>query len=86
MVMIDPAFQRALAELCRQRNIPIIFDEVFSGLWRLGHLTAAQMLGVKPDIACYAKLLTGETPCLPCMRPHDCLWWGLSLAWGGSLA
>ena len=61
MVMIDPAFQRALAELCQQRNIPVIFDEVFSGLWRLGHLTAAHMLGLQPDIACYAKLLTGET-------------------------
>lgn len=60
--MIDPAFQRALAEVCQQRNIPVILDEVFSGLWRLGRLTAAQMLGIKPDIACYAKLLTGETP------------------------
>ncbi|KAL3138910.1 hypothetical protein ABBQ32_005731 [Trebouxia sp. C0010 RCD-2024] len=59
MVMIDPAFQRALAEVCQQRNIPVTLDEVFSGLWRLGRLTAAQMLGIKPDIACYAKLLTG---------------------------
>ena len=64
MVMIDPAFQRALAELCRERNIPVILDEVFSGLWRLGHLTAAHLLGLQPDIACYAKLLTGETPLL----------------------
>lgn len=58
--MIDPSFQRAMVQHCRSRNIPVIFDEVFSGIWRLGHLTAAQMLQVQPDIACYAKLLTGE--------------------------
>lgn len=59
MVMIDPAFQRAMAQHCQEHNIPVILDEVFSGIWRLGHLSAADMLGIKPDIACYAKLLTG---------------------------
>ena len=67
MVMIDPAFQRALVQICKQRNIPVIVDEVFSGLWRLGHLSAAHMLGIKPDIACYAKLLTG-------LASFHCLW------------
>ena len=33
--------------------------QVFSGLWRLGAVSAAQLLGAQPDIACYAKLLTG---------------------------
>ncbi len=60
MVMIDPAFQRAMAQHCQEHNIPVILDEVFSGIWRLGHLSAAEMLGIKPDIACYAKLLTGR--------------------------
>ena len=60
MVMIDPPFQRAMVQHCRARNIPVIFDEVFSGIWRLGHMSAAQMLKVQPDIACYAKLLTGQ--------------------------
>ena len=44
---------------CRQRRVPVVFDEVFTGIWRLGRLSAAQRLGVHPDIACYAKLLTG---------------------------
>ena len=34
--MIDPLFQRILVRECRRRRIPIIFDEVFSGCWRLG--------------------------------------------------
>lgn len=37
----------------------MIFDEVFTGLWRLGAPSGAALLGVSPDIACYAKLLTG---------------------------
>ena len=59
MVMVDPAFQRAMVRVCRKERIPVIFDEVFSGLWRLGSMTAAEQLGMQPDIACYAKLLTG---------------------------
>lgn len=61
MVFIDPAFQRALARECQVRGIPVIADEVFSGLWRLGAPSACQLLGITPDVACYAKLLTGGT-------------------------
>lgn len=61
MRMVDPAFQRALVEECRRRKIPVIYDEVFTGLWRLGVESGADLLGVPPDIATYAKLLTGGT-------------------------
>jgi dethiobiotin synthetase/adenosylmethionine--8-amino-7-oxononanoate aminotransferase len=59
MRLIDPEFQRAMAIVCKDRKIPLILDEVFTGFWRLGESSAAAMLGVLPDIACYAKLLTG---------------------------
>ncbi|CAI5963000.1 unnamed protein product [Closterium sp. NIES-65] len=59
MVMIDPLFQRTLVSFCRTHAIPVIFDEVFAGCWRLGHQSAAELLACSPDIACYAKLLTG---------------------------
>lgn len=44
-------------------GLPIIFDEVFSGLRRLGRPSAASFLGdaVHPDIAVYAKILTAGT-------------------------
>lgn len=61
MRLIDPAFQRALIRVCRERRIPVVLDEVFTGIWRLGRETAAELLGVTPDIASYAKLLTGGT-------------------------
>lgn len=40
-------------------GLPIIFDEVFTGLYRLGRRTSASFLDVHPDIAVNAKLLTG---------------------------
>jgi dethiobiotin synthetase/adenosylmethionine--8-amino-7-oxononanoate aminotransferase len=39
--------------------LPVVYDEVFVGLYRLGIQTASQCLGVQPDVACYAKILTG---------------------------
>ncbi|PWY99442.1 PLP-dependent transferase [Testicularia cyperi] len=41
------------------RGIPVIFDEVFAGLYRLGPCTPASVLGVTPDISVLAKILTG---------------------------
>lgn len=40
-------------------GLPVIFDEVFTGLYRLGRYTSASFLGVNPDISVHAKLLTG---------------------------
>ncbi|KAJ1327008.1 bifunctional dethiobiotin synthetase [Microdochium nivale] len=42
-------------------GLPVIFDEVFVGLYRLGRFSAASLLGTSahPDISVHAKLLTG---------------------------
>lgn len=44
-------------------GLPVIFDEVFSGLYRLGQPSAATYLGegVLPDIAVYSKILSAGT-------------------------
>jgi adenosylmethionine-8-amino-7-oxononanoate aminotransferase len=67
MLLADPLYQRLLAAAARRRGIPVICDEVFAGLWRLGRVSAASALGILPDIACYAKLLTGK-PLLPLLE------------------
>lgn len=60
MRLIDPEFHRAMAGVCAEKKIPVIVDEVFTGLWRLGVPSASShLLGIRPDIGCYAKLLTG---------------------------
>lgn len=40
-------------------GLPVIFDEVFTGLYRLGRRTSASFLAVDADISVHAKLLTG---------------------------
>lgn len=72
MVFVDPLFQRVLVDEARAyyssdlstpenawKGLPVIFDEVFVGLYRVGWQSCIPILGVKPDIAVYAKMLTG---------------------------
>eukprot|EP00127_Corallochytrium_limacisporum_P003560 Clim_evm43s150 gene=Clim_evmTU43s150 len=59
MNMIDPMFQKAMIQEARHRSIPVVFDEVFVGWHRLGPRSTMTLLGEAPDIAAYAKLLTG---------------------------
>ncbi|EPS60530.1 mitochondrial bifunctional diaminopelargonate synthetase, partial [Genlisea aurea] len=59
MQLIDPLYQKILIRECKKRKVPVIFDEVFTGFWRLGRESAAKLLGCEPDIACFAKLMTG---------------------------
>ncbi|KAH7398208.1 pyridoxal phosphate-dependent transferase [Pyrenochaeta sp. MPI-SDFR-AT-0127] len=40
-------------------GLPVVFDEVFTGLYRLGRFSSASFLSVNPDITVHAKLLTG---------------------------
>jgi bifunctional dethiobiotin synthetase / adenosylmethionine---8-amino-7-oxononanoate aminotransferase len=40
-------------------GLPVIFDEVFTGLHRLGRFRSGSFLSCHPDISVHAKLLTG---------------------------
>ena len=59
MDLIDPLFQRVLMRRCKASGLPVVLDEVFAGIWRLGAEGAWQLLRETPDVSCYAKLLTG---------------------------
>lgn len=72
MVFVDPLFPRVLIDAVRGisqpsstlspgewSGIPVIFDEVFVGLYRLGFESSIPLLGVYPDISVNAKILTG---------------------------
>ncbi|KAL3456082.1 pyridoxal phosphate-dependent transferase [Aspergillus heterothallicus] len=54
----DPAKVSPQSELSWS-GLPVVFDEVFTGLYRLGRKSSASFLGINPDIAVNAKLLTG---------------------------
>ena len=46
MQLIDPLFQRELVLAAKRKGIPVIFDEVFVGSYRLGPPTTIGWLGV----------------------------------------
>lgn len=50
-----------LMKFCREQNILMIQDEVFTGFGRTGKLFAADHLSEQPDIMCFSKGLTGGT-------------------------
>jgi acetylornithine aminotransferase len=58
----DPAFFRRVRELCDEKNILLIFDEVQVGVGRTGCLWGYQKLGVEPDALTLAKGLGGGMP------------------------
>ncbi len=55
LIPADPQFLKDLRALCDQEKIVLIFDEIQSGMGRLGTLFAYERFGVEPDVACLAK-------------------------------
>lgn len=59
MRMHDAAVLSQLIRLCREQDVIIIADEVFTGFYRTGQFFACNYLAEQPDIICLSKALTG---------------------------
>lgn len=77
---LDAEFVRAAADICAQRDILFISDEVQTGIGRTGKLFAYEHFGVKPDIVTFAKGIGGGLPiggtlmgekCCDVLQPGD---------------
>lgn len=59
---LDKEFVAKAAELCKERDILFIDDEVQAGIGRSGTLFAFEQYGIKPDIVSFAKGIGAGLP------------------------
>lgn len=58
----DPAFLNSVYELCKEKDILLILDEIQCGMGRSGKMWAYEHYGIRPDIVCCAKALGCGVP------------------------
>lgn len=58
----DPAYFQALRQLCDERGVLLILDEVQTGFGRTGALFACEHLGITPDLMAMGKAIAGGVP------------------------
>jgi adenosylmethionine-8-amino-7-oxononanoate aminotransferase len=59
MHVYSPRVVQVLADLAREHDALLVFDEIATGFGRTGSLWASERCGVVPDILCVGKALTG---------------------------
>lgn len=62
IIMPPPGFIQEVREICSQRSLVLIFDEIQSGFGRTGKMWAAENWNTIPDVVCVAKGIAGGFP------------------------
>lgn len=71
-IVVPPdGFLRGLRELCDERSLLLIFDEVFTGFGRTGRWFACEHESVVPDLLCLGKAMTGALPFSACIGRQE---------------
>ncbi|WP_058485518.1 aspartate aminotransferase family protein [Defluviitalea phaphyphila] len=68
----DKEFLKNIRELCDEKNILLMYDEVQCGIGRTGYLFAYEAYEVFPDVICLAKGLGGGFPIGAMMANKKC--------------
>jgi acetylornithine/succinyldiaminopimelate/putrescine aminotransferase len=71
VVVPPPGYLRAVRELCDERGILLMLDEVQTGLGRTGRWFAFQDEGILPDVVTMAKALGNGMPVGACWAGAD---------------
>ncbi len=59
MKMVRSSFLQGVSKLCREFGVLLGYDEVMTGFGRTGEMFACIKAGIKPDIICLSKGITG---------------------------
>ncbi|MBS1154394.1 MAG: adenosylmethionine-8-amino-7-oxononanoate aminotransferase [Proteobacteria bacterium] len=59
MAMYDPLYLRRARSLCDQFGVHLIADEIAVGFGRTGTMFACEQAGIRPDLLCLSKGITG---------------------------
>lgn len=74
-VILPPqGYLKEVEEICREYETLLILDEVQTGLGRTGEMFACEHEGVKPDILCLAKALSGALVPIGAVVTTDLVW------------
>ncbi|MBR6760767.1 MAG: aspartate aminotransferase family protein [Oscillospiraceae bacterium] len=70
--VLDPDYVKVVAELCQERDLLLIVDEVQTGIGRTGTFLACEQYRLHPDIITLAKGLGGGLPIGACLVAASC--------------
>ena len=71
-VIVPPkGYFKELRDACRERGMKLIFDEAQTAFGRIGSWTAAEKIGVTPDIMTVSKTLGGGVPLAATVTSDD---------------
>lgn len=72
VVKLDDEFVKAVRQICDEKDILMIADEVQTGAGRTGKFLASEYFGVKPDVTTMAKGIAGGVPVGACLAAEKC--------------
>ena len=69
---LDQGYVKAIADICAERDLLLLIDEVQTGAGRTGTLFAYQQYGITPDVVSFAKGIAGGLPLGGIMANEKC--------------
>lgn len=69
---LDQAFVDAIYQLCAEKDVLVITDEVQTGVGRTGTFLAGEQFGHKADVVTLAKGIAGGLPMGACLASEKC--------------